>query len=92
MPSGICLWCGTPLLDAKRKLCETCQKTKAARRVAGEIKPTNPPEYTISDRVAQARAYDLSYGKFMAIIETGGKLPPLKRPIKWPEGSAHVGE
>lgn len=47
--------------------------------------------YTIADRVAQARACDISYGQLMRIVELGAHIPCI-RPVEWPAGSAHVGE
>lgn len=48
--------------------------------------------YTLSDRCAQARALGISYGQLISLFSSGAPLPPLQRPIIWPEGSAHAGE
>lgn len=83
-----CISCGRDLPRGRKQKCFACRPPK------GYIPPQPSPDapYTINDRVAQALAYGISYGKLMAIIETGGKLPPRKRPIVWPVGSAHAGE
>lgn len=54
--------------------------------------PEKENPYTLADRVAMARAYGLSYGKYMAILnDDTGKLPPMRRPVEWPRGSSHSG-
>ena len=68
-------------------MCYTC-KPKHSRK--------EPPEsiqepYTLSDRVAQARACGISYGQLMTIVELGAAIPAI-RPVEWPSGSVHVGE
>ena len=62
------------------------------RRKINAAAPDSNLTYTLEDRVAQAYAYGLSYGKFMAILHDGGKLPPQLRPIVWPAGSEHAGK
>ena len=68
--------------------CYHCQPPRARHH----SKPRPDLPYSLEDRVAQADAYGLSYGQFRAILEHGGKLPPLRHPIRWPAGSDHVGE
>lgn len=84
-----CVVCGRDLPKDRREKCYFC-RPKKTKRPLPEPKPDLP--YTLEDRAAQALGYGISYGQLMAIIENGGKLPPLKRPIVWPEGSAHAGE
>lgn len=84
-----CIVCGRDLPTGRTRKCYTCLPPK---RHTPRPKPAPELPYTIHDRVAQTVAYGISYGQLISIIETGGKLPPLKRPIVWPEGSAHAGE
>lgn len=49
-------------------------------------------EYSYEERAAQAAALGLSYGKFMSLLDSGGKLPPQIHPIEWPKGSKHAHE
>ena len=84
-----CIDCGRDLPRGRRRRCHICLPPRPWRKT----EPKDPsPDYTLNDRVAQADAYGLSYGHFMAIIHTGGKLPPLRHPIRWPADSAHIGE
>lgn len=70
---------------SNRKWCYTCRPRYSRCNLAESDEP-----YTLADRVAIARACDISYGQLMAIVHMGGE-PPLKRPVDWPEGSAHAG-
>lgn len=83
-----CKMCGRDLPRGRRSRCYACLPPRTYKKV--DPKPDLP--YTLEDRVAQAWAYGLSYGNFMAIVENGWKLPPLRRTIVWPEGSSHAGE
>lgn len=84
-----CVVCGRDLPKGRRQKCHFCRPPKV-------YKPPEDPapdqEYSLEDRVAQAEAYGLSYGQFMAIIENSWKLPPLRKRIRWPEGSVHAAE
>lgn len=84
-----CKVCGRDLPRGRKGRCYTCLPP---RTYGDKPKPKPEEPYTLEDRVAQATAYGLSYGNFMAIIKNGGKLPPLKRPIVWPQESSHAGE
>ena len=77
--------CGR-IRPAARKWCYTC-RPKYSRFDAINL----DAEYTLAERVAIARACDLSYGKAMAIMESGAQ-PPLIRAVEWPEGSVHGNE
>lgn len=83
-----CIVCGRDLPRGRTRKCHHCLAPKARRKHSP--RPDQP--YTLEDRVAQADAYGLSYGKYMAILENGGALPSMKHPVFWPAGSDHVGE
>ena len=85
-----CAKCGRDLPKGRKKFCHYCQPRKAYHK----NKPAACPdaEYTLEDRAAQADAYGLSYGKYMATITCGGKLPPMRHAVRWPPGSEHAGE
>ena len=87
--SPYCSVCGKPLPRGRTRKCYACRPPR-------KYKPIKKPEpnlpYSLEDRAAQAVAYGLSYGRLMAIIESGGDLPPLKKSIVWPAGSDHAGE
>ena len=88
-----CVDCGRTLPPGRRKRCYHCLPPKAWHALQpAKSDASEPAEYTLSDRVAQADAYGLSYGQFMAHIEHGWKLPKRKKPIRWPRDSAHRGE
>lgn len=82
--------CGRDLPRGRRVKCYFCLPIR--RRKINAAAPDSNLAYTLEDRVAQAYAYGLSYGKFMAILHDGGKLPPQLRPIVWPAGSEHAGK
>lgn len=82
--------CGRDLPRGRRVKCYFCLPIR--RRKINAAAPDSNLTYTLEDRVAQAYAYGLSYGKFMAILHDGGKLPPQLRPIVWPAGSEHAGK
>ena len=84
-----CTKCGRDLPKGRKRKCHYCQPPKARHHHKSS---DDLQEYTLADRVAQADAYGLSYGKFMSIIENGGKLPPMKHPVHWPPDSTHLGE
>ena len=84
-----CAGCGRDLPKGRKKKCYYCQPPRARRHSKSQA---DPAEYTLADRVAQADAYGLSYGQFMAILENGGKLPKRKHPVYWPPDSEHIGE
>ena len=84
-----CAACGGTLPRGRRRKCFTCLPPKSHRP---ETPPAVEQEYTLADRVAQAEARCMSYGNFMAFLHNGWKLPPLVKPIRWPNGSAHIGE
>lgn len=84
-----CKVCGRDLPQGRKGRCYICLPP---RTYGPKPEPNPDAPYSINDRVAQAMAYGLSYGNFMAIIENGWKLPPLKHPIVWPIGSSHAGE
>lgn len=48
--------------------------------------------YTIDDMVAMSVAFRCSYGVIQQFLEFGRPLPKQVRSVKWPKGSAHVGE
>ena len=84
-----CMKCGRDLPRGRTRKCHYCLPPKGR----GQRKKPRPDQsYTLEDRVAQADAYGLSYGKFQAILENGGQLPPLRHPVRWPDGSDHIGE
>ena len=89
--SPYCSVCGKPLPKGRSRKCYACQPQRGNHHKPAPGPALDQP-YTLNDRVAQADAYGLSYGNFMAIIENGWKLPPLRHPIRWPEGSKHAGE
>lgn len=89
-----CVKCGRDLPKTRKKKCFYClppgghhKKGDQAPGAAG-VKA----EYTLADRAAQAEAYGMSYGKFMAHIENRWPLPERKKPVCWPLDSAHRGE
>ncbi len=71
---------------ANRKWCYTCKPRYSRIQL-----PETEEPYTLADRVAIARACAISYGQLMAIVESGGIPPPIRR-VEWPEWSAHAGE
>lgn len=77
--------CGR-IKPSARAQCYTCRPKRSRVR-----EPVTDEPYSLADRVAQARACGMSYGKLMPIVEIGAALPYL-RPVEWPEGSAHAGE
>lgn len=83
-----CSICGRALPRGRTRKCYICLPPRTYKRAA----PRPDLPYTLEDRVAQADAYGLSYGRFMAIIHHGGALPPLKHQVIWPPGSEHTGE
>ena len=85
-----CIQCGRNLPKGRKQKCYNCLPPKKYQ--TNKPKPAQPAPYTIHDRVAQTVAYGISYGQLMAIVESGGKLPEMKKPIRWPEGSEHEGE
>ena len=85
-----CVKCGRDLPKGRKKYCHYCQPFKAYHKPKAKADPD--AEYTLADRAAQADAYGLSYGKFMALLKNGGQLPPMRHPVRWPPGSAHIGE
>ena len=88
--------CGRDLPKGRKKKCFYClppsgnhhKQTDALDPPAASVSP----EYTLADRAAQADAYGMSYGNFMAHIENGWPLPKRKKPVCWPLDSAHRGE
>ena len=85
-----CVKCGRDLPKGRKKYCHYCQPFKAYHKPKAKADPN--AEYTLEDRVAQADAYGLSYGNFRAMLDNGSKLPALRHPVRWPPGSAHIGE
>lgn len=84
-----CVTCGRDLPHGRTRKCYDCLPP---RRYKTAVPPRPDLPYTMDDRIAQAAAYGMSYGKFMTFIHNGWKLPPRIRPIRWPIGSAHAGE
>ena len=84
-----CEVCGRDLPKGRKKRCHVCRPPKVYKP---PVDPAPDREYTLEDRAAQAEAYGMSYGRFMAHIENGWKLPPLRKRIRWPEGSVHAAE
>lgn len=89
-----CVKCGRDLPKTRKKKCFYClppgghhKKGASADGATGAL-----AEYTLADRAAQAEAYGMSYGFFMAHIENGWPLPKRKKPVCWPLDSAHRGE
>lgn len=83
-----CVECGRDLPKGRKARCHYCRPPKPHRP------PPDPKpdlEYTLADRVAQAEACEISYGQLMAIVEAGKEIP-LRRKVRWPQGSDHVGE
>lgn len=74
--------CGR-IKPANRAVCYTCRPKRGALAL-----PETDEPYTLADYVAIARACDLSYGRLMAVMESGA-APPLIRPVQWPQGSRH---
>lgn len=89
-----CEKCGRNLPKSRKKLCFHC-RPPGGHHKKGEQTPETAgvlAEYTLADRAAQAEAYGMSYGKFMAHIENKWPLPKRRRPVRWPLDSAHWGE
>lgn len=84
-----CRVCGRELPRGRTRKCYACLPPRGHHTQA----PPRPDlPYSLDDRVAQAEAYGITYGKLMAAVENNYPLPPMKRPIRWPEGSEHQGE
>jgi len=88
-----CVICGRDLPQGRRKKCYACLPVRTKLPIP-QISPeeSRKERYTIDDCVALAWAHDISYGRVIEILEHGWPWPPRKRPLIWPEGSAHVGE
>lgn len=84
-----CVVCGRDLPHGRRQKCYSCRPPRPHRPVDD---PHPDLEYTLEDRVAQADARGMSYGNFMMFLHNGWKLPPKRKPVRWPHGSAHAGE
>lgn len=87
-----CIVCGRDLPAGRRQKCCHCMPPWAWRKKNVVEEEQEPAEYTLADRVAQADAYGMSYGQFMAYIENGWKLPKRIKPVRWPLDSVHFGE
>ena len=85
-----CIECGRDLPKGRREKCFVCRPRRPHKTPPPEPE-TSDPEYTLADRVAQAKACELSYGQLMALIEAGKPLP-FRHKVYWPEGSSHEGE
>lgn len=84
-----CAVCGRVLPRARRQKCYSCRPPRPHKPPED---PFDEQEYTLEDRVAQADAHGMSYGNFMAFLRNGWKLPPQRKPVRWPNGSKHAGE
>ena len=87
-----CKGCGRDLPAGRRQKCYHCRPPWTRRKQNVIEEEQVSAEYTLADRAAQADAYGMSYGQFMACIENGWKLPKRVRPIRWPLDSVHFGE
>lgn len=70
-----------------RSQCYTCRPRKKDYIALPE---TEEP-YSLADWVAIAEACGMGYGQLMAHVRVGG-VPPVKKKVRWPAGSAHKGE
>lgn len=84
-----CVECGRKLPSGRKARCYSCRPPKPHKPPPD---PDDEQEYTLADRVAQADARGMSYGNFMAFLHNGWKLPPQRKPVRWPNGSKHAGE
>lgn len=87
----VCVDCGRALPKGRREKCYVCRPLRPHHKSRPPEAEFEAPEYTLADRVAQAEACGISYGQLMSIVEAGAELP-LRRKVRWPEGSAHAGE
>lgn len=69
---------------------QTCYTCRPKRGTYIPLPETDEP-YSLADWVAISRACGMSYGKLMGHVFLGG-VPPIRRKVEWPVGSAHVGE
>lgn len=84
--------CGRDLPAGRNVKCFHCLPPTPRRHEKPKPPEEISREYTLADRVAQADAYGMSYGQFMAHIENGWKLPKRLKPVQWPLDSAHWGD
>ena len=84
--------CGRKLPAGRKVRCFWCLPPRTHHGPKQPAKEGVSLEYTLADRVAQADAYGMSYGRFMAYLENGWKLPKQLRPVQWPLDSDHWGE
>lgn len=88
-----CIVCGRDLPKDRRQKCYICRPPKS--RIDSPVRKPDllgREPYTIEDCCALAWAYGIDYGQVRCILDNNLPWPPRKRPLRWPEGSAHAGE